>query len=171
LSREALIDALEVLLPGRRELHEELEIAVLQRIAGEQPVDAFGLRVGHWRIDLPTRLMQTAVSAAVLGGAIAATGEVGVPAAVLALVLPFLVDVERIEVRTRDRIVRAYLSDPDVLDDPEAAYAALPDDLREQLTLLEFADTLDRLRLAGGLSDDDPAEVSVELPPPAAEQT
>ena len=81
-----------------------------------------------------------------------------------ALVLPFLVDVERIEVRTRDRIVRAHLSDPDGIDDPEAAYAALPDDLREQLTLLEFADTLDRLRVAGRLSGDDAAEVSRRTP-------
>lgn len=164
LRRESLIDPLQQLFPGRLDLHQSLEVVVLQQIAHSQPVDAFGLRVGQWRIDMPTRLMQAAVSASVLGGAIAVTGESSVPVVLLALVLPFIVKAERIEVRTRGRIVRAHLTDRQLLDDPEAAYATLPEELRRRLTLLEFPDTLDRLR-AAALLPGDSTIVELRLPP------
>lgn len=172
VSREQLLAVFGDALPGFADVHVDMEIAVLAQIAGEQPVDAFGLRVGHWRIDLPTRLAQTAIATSVLGGAIAVTGQASVSVAVLALILPFIVDVERVEVRTRDRIVRAHLSNPSLLDDPAAAYAALPDELRAQLTLLELADVLDRLRDAGELpSDDDRSTITVRLPPTPGSST
>lgn len=74
-----------------------------------------------------------------------------IPVVLLALVLRFLVDLERVEIRTRDRIIRAALKEPIDFDDVAAVYAKLPADIRAQLTLFEFADTLDRLRAAGRL--------------------
>ena len=151
LSREELSQTLEWLFPEERELHAELEVVVLQQIAESQPLDAYALRIGPWRLDLPTRLAQAAVASAALGGAIEVAGKTSIPVVLLALVLRFLVDVERVEIRTRDRIIRAALKEPIDLDDVAATYAKLPEDIRVQLTLFEFADTLDRLRAAGML--------------------
>jgi hypothetical protein len=166
LSREQLIATLQSAFPDCEDLHRELEIVVLQRIATQQAIDAYALQIGSWRIDLPVRLAQSAASAAILTGAIAITGDASVPVAVLALVLPFLVDIDRVEVRTRDRIVLAHLQDEIDLTDPESTYRRLPEDLREQLTLLEFADTLDRLRAARLIPDG--RAVSIPLPQPAS---
>jgi hypothetical protein len=93
LGREPLLELFVWTLRGAGELHGDMEIAVLAAVAGAQPVDAFGLRGGQWRIDVRARVAQSAVAAALLGGAMAATGTSSSTVAVLALVLLFLVDV------------------------------------------------------------------------------
>src|SRR5439155_11016337 len=70
-------------------------------LAEAQPLDAFALRVGPWRLDLPTRLAQAAIASAALSGAIEVAGVSSIPVVLLALVLRFLVDFQRVEVRTR----------------------------------------------------------------------
>lgn len=180
IDREAIYELLEQTFPGLPALHADLEIIVLEHSARTVPVDPFALRVGSWRLDLPKTLLQSSLATAVLAGAISIGGPASVPVAVLAVVLPFLVDMERVEVRTRDRIVLAALRRTIPAEEHDVArlYEELPDDLRHQLTLLEFADTLDRLRLAGefegpaisatasdsGVSQ--PAIIRVELPEP-----
>ncbi|HEX8121227.1 MAG TPA: hypothetical protein VF549_08175 [Solirubrobacteraceae bacterium] len=146
---------------------EDFELVVLQAAAASVEVDRFALRVGHWRIDMPRRLLQTSVATGVLAAGIAAGGVSSVPVAVLAVVLPFLVDIDRIELRARDRIVLGRLRDLDARGgDPEAAYRRLPEDLRKQLTLMEFADVWDRLIEAGEIEPDGPNErARWKLPP------
>ena len=169
MTREDLVSlhrALQIPAP-----FEDIELLVLQAAASSIDVDPFALRVGHWRIDMPKRLLQSTVATGALAAAIAAGGVSSVPVAVLAVVLPFLVDVERIELRGRDRIVLAHLRDAAVTGgNPEAAYARLPPDLRGQLTLLEFADIWDRLLDAGEVQPESqagagPKRIAVPLVP------
>lgn len=137
----------------------DFELLVLQAAADDVAVEPFALRVGQWHIDMPRQALQSAVATAVLAAVIAAEGTAGVSVMILAVILPFLLDVERIEPRGRDRIVLAWLKDLDGdAADPESAYLRLPEDLRGQLTLLEFADVWERLLAAGAIDPEAPEQ-------------
>ena len=85
------------------------------------------------------------------------------PVAILAIALPFLVDIERVELRGRDRVVLGRLRELSG-GDAQVAYGLLPEDLLEQVTLLEFADVWQRLCEAGELAPStDPRSVTWRL--------
>lgn len=126
-------------------------VFLLHSAAADSSVEPFALRVGHWRIDLKARVLQSTIATAVLAAVIATDGATSVPFLVLAAVLPFLVDIERVELQGRDRIVLARLKGLKLDADAELAFRQIPEDLREQLTVFEFADIWDRLRAAGKL--------------------
>jgi hypothetical protein len=149
VEREDLHRLFQTLLQGAGSF-DDFELAFVEQAGESAEVDPFALRVGQWRIDMPRRLFQTTVATVTLATGMAVTGTTSAPVAVLAVVLPFLVSVERVELRGRDRLVLARLREHGVdAPDVEAAYARLPADLRDQLTLLEFADIWDRLQAAG----------------------
>jgi hypothetical protein len=160
VDRDALVSLHSTLSVDAR--FQDFELVILQAAAADIDVEPFALRVGDWQIDMPQRLLQSATATAVLAAAIAADGLSSIPVAVLAVVLPFLLDIERVELRSRDRIVLAWLRDVDLAGgDPESAYGRLPEDLRLQLTLLEFADVWDRLIAAGEIDPHTPASRAV----------
>lgn len=113
------------------------------------------LRLGKWRWDATRGAVQSAVTTAVLLPVCVATGTTGIPVVVLAAVLPFLVAVEQIEVRDSDLHVLATIRDELFLpNDIERVYTRLPDDLKHEVTLLEFRDLVQRLTEAGRLRRD-----------------
>jgi hypothetical protein len=123
-------------------------LADLGQLVGEP----FELRVGGWRIDVRKSVVQATIASALMVGAINIAGGGSVPIEVLALALPFLVDVERIELSTADKYVLAQMRlrnfQPDAV---KTWWKALPKRLREEVTYLEFLDLIDRLRESGAI--------------------
>jgi hypothetical protein len=119
---------------------------------GQLAEDPFQLRVGGWRLDVRKSVVQATVASALMIGAINLAGGGNIPVEVLAIALPFLVDVERIELSTADKYVLGRMRlrnlQPDAV---KTWWKALPERLREEMTYLEFLDLIDRLREAGAI--------------------
>jgi hypothetical protein len=112
--------------------------------------EPLALRLGNWRADMPTKILQSGVTAALMVGAIEAAGINSTPVVVLAAVVPFLVDVEHVEISQSDRMVFAALKTNLVTpQERRALWGSLPADLQHELTFLEFVDLLERLEQAG----------------------
>ncbi len=111
---------------------------------------ALSMRLGPYKMDTSRGAVKAAVTAAVLALAIEGAGLDSVPVVVLASVVPFLVEIERVELTPGDELAVAALraTVPPGGDDRDW-YLALPPELRAQLTQLEFLDLLGRLRDAG----------------------
>lgn len=111
---------------------------------------ALNMRLGPYKMDTPRAAVKAAVTAAVLALAIEGAGLDSVPVVVLASVVPFIVEIERVELTPGDELAVAALrtTAPPGGDDRDW-YLALPPELRAQLTQLEFLDLLGRLRDIG----------------------
>ena len=117
---------------------------------GEKP-NAFEMRTGEWRIDLSAAVAKSVATASVSTLALQLLGQSSIPATVLSIVVPFLFELERIEVDAGDvyligRIVAAHGTGPHHLT---TLYEALSEDLRRDLPVHEFAGLIDRLQQAG----------------------
>jgi hypothetical protein len=111
---------------------------------------ALGMRLGSFQIDASRAAVKAAVTAAVLALAIEGAGLDSVPVVILAAVIPFLVEIERVQLAPGDAVVVAALrSVASPGGDDRDWYLALPGELRSQLTQLEFLNLLGRLREAG----------------------
>lgn len=126
------------------------DLALLQ-LAGESDTP-LELRLGKWHMDVARGAIQSAITTAILLPVCHATGTNDIPVVVLATVLPFLVNIEEIEVRESDLHVLAVVREEFFFpNDVERVYESLPDDLRHEITLLEFRDLAQRLTAAGRL--------------------
>jgi hypothetical protein len=116
------------------------------------------VRPGGWVIDTTSSLARTAVTAALMTAVMYAGGFDQIPAYVLPAILPLLVDMDRVRLSRSDRQLLAVLRfnagaaagqpvHPDVL------YDRLPDDVRQDVSPLDFADFTERL-IAVGEADD-----------------
>ena len=111
---------------------------------------ALSMRLGPYKLDAPRAAVKAAVTAAALAIAIEGAGLDSVPVVVLACVVPFLVEIERVELTPGDELVVAALRATTLPGgDDHGWYRALPPQLRAQLTQVEFLDLLGRLREAG----------------------
>jgi hypothetical protein len=108
------------------------------------------MRVGPYQLDTSRAAIKAAVTAAALAVAIEAAGLDGVPVVILAAVMPFLIEIDRVEISPADEFVVAALRlSAHQGGDDRDWYLSLPAELRAQLTQLEFLDLLGRLRGAG----------------------
>ena len=114
-----------------------------------------GLRVGGWRIEVRRNLLRSALAGGILAAAVAGTGIDSPPVAVLAVVLQFVVDVDRVTIRASDQAVLAALRVALPARGTVAEwYEALPNDVQSQITELHLADVLERLAEAGAIVTD-----------------
>jgi hypothetical protein len=134
-------------------------------IAAEDALAAIGrgspvleVRPGGWVVDTTSSLARAAVTAALMTAVMYAGGFDQIPAYVLPAILPLLVDMDRVRLSRSDRQLLAVLRfnagaaagqpvHPDVL------YDRLPDDVRQDVSPLDFADFTERL-IAVGEADD-----------------
>lgn len=148
----ALIDGL---LRGAGVEGTMIDAAVREQVLaefGRASGDPFQMRVGGWRIDLRKSVVQATFASALMIAAINVAGEGSIPIEILAIALPFLVDVERIEVSVADRYVLGEMRLRDLQPATvEDWWTSLPSRLREEMTHLEFLDLIGRLRDAGAL--------------------
>lgn len=133
-----------------------IEAAVREQMLlefGRAGGDPFQMRVGGWRIDLRKSVVQATLASSLMIAAINVAGEGSVPIEILAIALPFLVDVERIEVSVADRYVLGQMRLRDLQPaSVEDWWTSLPSRLREEMTQLEFLDLIGRLRDAGAIT-------------------
>jgi hypothetical protein len=123
---------------------------ILRRVLSDLVNEPLALRLGNWRADMPAKILQSGVTAALMVGAIEAVGISSTPVVVLAAVVPFLVDVEHVEISQSDRMVFAALKANLVTpQERRDLWDSLPADLQHELTFLEFVDLLERLERAG----------------------
>ncbi len=120
---------------------------------------ALHARPGGWVLRLGDATARAGLATAVTAGVMAAAGFDQLPALVLPAVLPLLIDLDHVELSPGDRHVLATLRlQPDVVNtenSPPALYDALPADLRDQVSMPDFLDLIERLRDAGQADTDD----------------
>lgn len=114
-----------------------------------------GMRVGGWRIEVQRNLLRSALAGGILAVAADQAGIDSLPVAVLAVVLQFVVDVDRVTIRTSDQTVLAALRVALPARGTVAEwYEALPNEIQSQVTELHLADVLERLSDAGAIVTD-----------------
>lgn len=123
---------------------------IIRQVLSDLVDEPLSMRVGNWQVDMPATVFRSGITAALMIGAIEAVGINSTAVVVLAAVVPFLVDVERVTISPSERLVLAGLTaNLTSVQDRRALWENLPADLQHELTFLEFVDLLDRLSKAG----------------------
>jgi hypothetical protein len=158
---------------GRAELREEdlasfvadvtgldaTSLRVAARTADDVVVAALGshatlhARPGGWVLRLGDAAATGGLATAVTAAVLAVAGLDQLPALVLPAVLPLLIDLDRVSLTPGEEHLLAEIRlQPLVVNfarTPRKLYEELPDDLRDQISLVDFLDFLDRLIGAG----------------------
>ncbi|WP_329554053.1 NACHT domain-containing protein [Streptomyces sp. NBC_00696] len=142
---EAVLDRLAALLDM-----DPAEVSVTVRSLVREhggDVSAFEMRNNTWRIDLPVAIAKSVLVGVVATSVLQLLGADAVPVAVAAVVAPLVFEIRRVELRPSDAVIHARLSlvadgDAHRLDE---LYGTLPADVRAELSLMEFADVVERL--------------------------
>ncbi len=126
---------------------------------GEVPADAYGFRVGQWRIGLAGPGVRTAVLSAIVGASLAQRGFEEVAIAMATVVIPTVLDVEKVELGAGDRRLLLRLRLKTAVRDgfmtEDELYDTLPEDDRRRINRYDFADFVARIREAGLVEGDE----------------
>jgi hypothetical protein len=108
---------------------------------------------GAWEIRARSGLVSSALSTALVAGALAIAGVTVLPALVLPAVLPLVFDVEHVGLSKGDSYIVAQLRmQPNMRTGSlttDEVYEALPEDLKAHTSRADLADFLERCRKAG----------------------
>ena len=122
--------------------HEETNLAFLQ---------------GGWTFNLKAGLVKTALSGAFMAGMFCWMGFESVSATVLPSILPFLFELEKIELSQKEETILAKLlvreEVKQKLHSTTELYQMLPAATRKMINELDFLDFLEKLGLAGHLKE------------------
>lgn len=135
---------------------ESLKIveAVFLSHIGQKETDKLEFLNGGWTINVKGGIAKSAVGYAVMAGVLTLAGVTnGLALAVLPSILPFLFEIEKVDLNRREKFILAQLHlKKDVreqMHSPEQLYNLLPQDIQDQLNFLDFQDFLDKIDLAG----------------------
>lgn len=109
-------------------------------------------RPGGWKIDISASAGRGAITAGALAGALEAAGAHDIRAAVIAVVIPLIVDLNRVELDPAERALLARIRpDAERLDlfTAQRLYEQLPRRHRRDITVEELEDFLSKLVDAG----------------------
>ena len=136
---------------GRRGL--DVFLQAVQAAAGETADADLQFRPGGWQVDLRRGAVQSVIAAALIGGLLIALGATAIPAAVVTAVVPLFFDIKRVTLTPGQEYLLAELvGHKEALDGtrtPRELYDQLTDEVRGQLSYMDFADFLDTCRRAG----------------------
>jgi hypothetical protein len=121
--------------------------AVVRSAAAALSDTALDMRTNTWRLDVPTSLAKSVLCGAVSAVLLQVIGADAIPPTILALIAPFLFEIERVDVSASDVSFHASLAaaageEPVHLDD---LYERLPESVRAELSVPAFGDVVDRL--------------------------
>jgi hypothetical protein len=104
-----------------------------------------------WRIKIAAPLAKSAFILSILAVGLRSVNATDLPAALLTAILPLLLDIERVKILRKDEelYLRLALSADGLSRTGEELYELLTPKQRDDISLLEFQDLLDRLRQAG----------------------
>jgi hypothetical protein len=122
--------------------------------AADETADAdLQFRPGGWQVDLRRGAMQSVIAAALIAGLLIALGATAIPAAVVTAVVPLFFDIKRVALTPGQEYLLAELvGHKEALDGtrtPRELYDQLTDEVRAQLSFMDFADFLGTCRRAG----------------------
>lgn len=136
---------------GRRGLEVFLE--AVQTSAGQEPDADLQFRPGGWQVDLVRGVAQSVIAAALIAGLLTVLGATAIPAAVVTAVVPLFFDVRRVSLTPGEEYLLAELvARKESLDGTLTArelYDQLTDEVRGQLSFMDFTDFLDTCHRAG----------------------
>ena len=142
---------------GRRGL--DVFLQAVQAAADETADADLQFRPGGWQVDLRRGAVQSVIAAALIAGLLIALGATAIPAAVVTAVVPLFFDIKRVALTPGQEYLLAELvGHKEALDGtrtPREPYDQLTDEVRAQLSFMDFADFLDTCRRAG-LADTSP---------------
>jgi hypothetical protein len=124
-------------------------------------------RLGGWQVDLGKTAVQAGLVSAFLGGVLAVLGVDQVPVEVLPAVVPLVFDIRRSRLTKSQEYVLAQLTvDPAVRGGERTVdelYAAMPPEVRESVSRVDFEDFVEAFRRAG-VATTDGGTVTVTTP-------
>lgn len=142
-------------------LEDVCEDVVVDVVSDEK---SFRIRPKGWRVDLDDSTLRPLVVAAILGGAVQQVVGDEVPAELYPVVLPVVVEVERVLLERGDRVLTIPLSLADA-PDLQVRFNRLPPRARAELGFDDFEHFCERLIKAARLGDADFGEVRVIADP------
>jgi len=114
---------------------------------------ALEFRPGGWQVKLAGSSVKGVLGGALLAGLLVAVGATGIPAAVVAAIVPNLFDIEKVRLTASQEYVLADLiGHRDAVDGTLTAdqlYDRIPAETRTDVSRLDFAEFLDACRRAG----------------------
>lgn len=136
---------------GRRGL--DIFLQAVQAGIGETPDADLQFRPGGWQVDLRRGAVQSVIAAALIAGFLVALGATAIPAAVVPAVVPMFFDIQRVTLTPGQQYLLAELvghkAALDGTHTPRELYDQLTDEVRAQLSFMDFTDFLDTCRRAG----------------------
>ena len=136
---------------GRRGL--DVFLQAVQAAADETADADLQFRPGGWQVDLRRGAVQSVIAAALIGGLLIALGATAIPAAVVTAVVPLFFDIKRVTLTPgQEYLLAEVVGHKEALDGtrtPRELYDQLTDEVRGQLSYMDFADFLDTCRRAG----------------------
>ncbi|MFI7545583.1 hypothetical protein [Actinoplanes sp. NPDC049599] len=137
---------------SRQGLQILLDVVKNSQSAGEPAAD-FHFTPAGWEVRLSRATAKGLMTSAILAGLLAIVGADQLPAEVLAVAIPLLFDVEKVELSRGERYLLARLVEvPGAVGktmEQKELYALLPDDIREQTSFIDFVEFLDAFHKAG----------------------
>lgn len=139
------------------EAAQVFEKAFLQYAGEDQEKTDLAFLQGGWTFKLKAGLVKTALSGAFMAGMFCWIGFESVSAAVLPSVLPFLFELEKIELSQKEETLLAKLlvreEVKQKLHSTTELYQMLPAATRKMINELDFQDFLEKLDMAGHLKE------------------
>ena len=136
---------------GRRGL--DVFLQAVQAAADETADADLQFRPGGWQVDLRRGAVQSVIAAALIARLLIALGATAIPAAVVTAVVPLFFDIKRVALTPGQEYLLAELvGHKEALDGtrtPRELYDQLTDEVRAQLSFMDFADFLGTCRRAG----------------------
>jgi len=136
---------------GRRGL--DVFLQAVQAAADETADADLQFRPGGWQVDLRRGAVQSVIAAALIGGLLIALGATAIPAAVVTAVVPLFFDIKRVALTPgQEYLLTELVGHKEALDGtrtPRELYDQMTDEVRGQLSYMDFADFLDTCRRAG----------------------
>lgn len=120
------------------------------RAAGE-PVPSLDMRTSGWVLDLKAATMKSIAAATLSTATLSLMSAEAVPVTVLSIIIPFLFEIDRVEVSAEDVWVHAHLK-ASAADESQSSlaelYTSLPADVQAELSTREFVGVVERLQEA-----------------------
>ena len=109
---------------------------------------------GGWTINAKAGIVKAAVGYAVMAGVFSLIGTTGgIALAILPSILPFLFEIEKIELNRKEQYILSKLHLREEvkreMHNPTQLYELLPPEIKDNLNFLDFQDFLDKIDLAG----------------------
>ncbi len=137
------------------EAEQVFEKAFLEYVGKSREETELAFINGGWTFNLKAGLTKTALSGAFMAGMFCWIGFESVSAAVLPSILPFLFELEKIELSQKEETILAKLMVKEEvkqrLHSTAELYQILPAATRKMINELDFEDFLEKLDLAGHL--------------------